>query len=159
VADLAPYQAAQVIHSYLAIRSEVDTQPLILSALEVGKRVVVPIVQRDDPTLGHSWLTSVAAADMAPGVFGTWQPRNVQPALPGDWQLVIVPLLAFDRQGYRLGYGKGYYDRLLEAAPTGAVGVAFAAQEVAAVPHETHDRRLHYIVTEHEVLQPAEHAR
>ncbi|NJK81752.1 MAG: 5-formyltetrahydrofolate cyclo-ligase [Chloroflexaceae bacterium] len=71
---------------------------------------------------------------------------------PGDWDLTIVPLLGFDRRGYRLGYGKGYYDRLLAVAPTPTIGLAFAMQEVEMVPTEPHDLPLTWVVTEHEVI-------
>ena len=69
--------------------------------------------------------------------------------------VLIVPLLAFDRSGHRLGYGGGYYDRTLAAlrasgGPVNAVGYGFAAQEVAAVPHDASDQRLDWIVTERE---------
>jgi 5-formyltetrahydrofolate cyclo-ligase len=79
----------------------------------------------------------------------------------GDWiepEVLIVPLLQFDRRGYRLGYGGGYYDRTLQrlrsARPTVAIGFAFAAQEVAEVPTEHTDQRLDLIVTEVEVIGP-----
>ena len=71
--------------------------------------------------------------------------------------LLLVPLLAFDRSGHRLGYGAGYYDRTLDGLRAGgavlAVGVAFAAQEMPAVPVDGHDERLDWIVTERETLR------
>jgi 5-formyltetrahydrofolate cyclo-ligase len=152
VTELPLYRAARVIHCYLPIRSEVDTRPLIAHALSHGKRMVVPVVIRRSVVLAHSWLTSVDAAELIAGVFGTLQPRVLLPAAPGDWELNIVPMVAFDRQGYRLGYGKGFYDRLLGVAPTPTIGVAFAAQEIDEIPSEPHDRRLDWIVTEDEVL-------
>ena len=89
---------------------------------------------------------------LTPGAFGTFNPRDLRPAMPGDWELAIVPLLAFDRRGYRLGYGKGYYDRLLAAGPVTTIGVGFAAQEVDALPAEPHDIALDWIITEREVI-------
>lgn len=155
VAALPVYQAARALHCYLPIRSEADTRPLIALALGQGKRVAAPIVRPDQPDLLHTWLPSLAAADFEPGAFGTLHPRLLQPAAPGDWDLIIVPLLGFDRAGYRLGYGKGYYDRLLAAAPVPALGVAFGVQEVAALPRERHDIPLDWIVTEDEVIAVA----
>lgn len=152
VMELAVYQVAQVLHCYLPTRSEVDTRPLLTHALASEKRVVVPVVQQGVADLTHSWLKSTVEAELEPGIFGTFQPRILQPAQPGAWDLTIVPLLAFDRSGYRLGYGKGYYDRLLAIAPTPTIGVAFADQEVEHVPHEPHDIPLHWIVTEREVI-------
>jgi 5-formyltetrahydrofolate cyclo-ligase len=153
VGALPSFVAARAIHCYLPMRSEVDTRPLIAAALARGKRVVVPIVVPRAGDLSHAWLDSLDAEALAPGVFGTSHPRHARPAAPGDWELTIVPLLAFDRRGHRLGYGKGYYDRLLAASPTIAVGVGFAAQEVGALPATERDVSLDWIVTEDEVIQ------
>lgn len=151
VAALPVYQAACVIHCYLPIRSEVDTTPLISHALAHGKRVVVPVVQPGTGDLAHTWLNSLAEDDMQPGIFGTLQPRTLCPVTSAEWDLVLVPLLAFDRGGYRLGYGKGFYDRLLTMSPVPSVGLAFAIQEATeGLPHEGHDIPLEMIVTEHE---------
>jgi len=152
VATLPAYRSARVLHSYLPIRSEVDTRPLLLTALARGTGVVVPVVRPDVNELTHSWVASLAAEDLEVGTFGTLQPRLLQPAEVGVWDLVIVPLLAFDRAGYRLGYGKGFYDRLLTSAPATTVGLAFAAQEAPRIPHEPHDMPLDLIVTEDEVI-------
>jgi len=152
VATLSAYRTARVLHAYLPIRSEVDTRPLLLTALARGTGVVVPVVRPDVNELTHSWVASLAAEDLEVGTFGTLQPRLLQPTEVGVWDLVIVPLLAFDRAGYRLGYGKGFYDRLLTSAPATTVGLAFAAQEAPRIPHEPHDMPLDLIVTEDEVI-------
>ena len=149
---LPSYVAARAIHCYLPMRSEVDTRPLIADALARGKRVVVPVVVPKASELSHAWLESLSADALAPGVFGTYTPRDARPAAPGDWDLTVVPLLAFDRRGYRLGYGKGFYDRLLAASPATAIGVGFAAQEIDALPDEEHDIALDWIVTERELI-------
>jgi 5-formyltetrahydrofolate cyclo-ligase len=146
------YDAARAIHCYLPMRSEVDTRPLIADALARGKQVAVPIVVPKAAELAHAWLESLAAA-LTPGAFGTFNPRDLRPAAPGDWDLAIVPLLAFDRRGYRLGYGKGYYDRLLAASPVTTIGVGFADQEADALPAEAHDIALDWVITEREVIQ------
>jgi 5-formyltetrahydrofolate cyclo-ligase len=146
------YAAARAIHCYLPMRSEVDTRPLIADALAQGKRVAVPIVVPKAAELTHAWLESLAADALAPGVFGTSNPRDLRPAAPGDWDVVIVPLLAFDKRGHRLGYGKGYYDRLLAASYATTIGVGFAAQEIDALPAEAHDIALDYVITEREVI-------
>jgi 5-formyltetrahydrofolate cyclo-ligase len=147
------YAAARAIHCYLPMRSEVDTRPLIADALARGKRVAVPIVVPKAAELAHGWLESLAADALTPGAFGTFNPRDLRPAALGDWQLAIVPVLAFDRRGYRLGYGKGYYDRLLAAGPVTTIGVGFAAQEIDALPAEPHDIALDWIITEREVIR------
>jgi 5-formyltetrahydrofolate cyclo-ligase len=92
---------------------------------------------------------------MIAGDFGAMVPET------GDWvepDLLIVPLLAFDRAGFRLGYGGGYFDRTLEQLrarrPTIAIGFAFAAQEVESVPIDGFDQRLDLIVTEAGIMTP-----
>lgn len=144
------YQSATAVHCYLPIRSEVDTWPLIANAVAHSKQVAVPLVTPDAAEIGHGWLDSLDALET--GAFGIRQPRNPRAVPPGAWSLVIVPLLAFDRRGYRLGYGKGHYDRMLASHASTTIGVAFAAQEVAQVPTEPHDVRLDWIVTEAEVI-------
>jgi len=147
VQALPLFITARSIHCYIPIRSEVDTRPLIAAALKAGKAVAVPVIGSQQQ-LAHSWIESLASDFWERGRFGTLQPRKMIPAQPGEWSVTIVPLLAFDRDLYRLGYGGGYYDRLLATAPTIAVGVAFAAQEVARLPRESHDRQLDLVVCE-----------
>jgi 5-formyltetrahydrofolate cyclo-ligase len=153
IAASAEYRAARAIHCFLPMRSEVDVRALIADALAHGKGVVVPIVVPKAAELSHAWLDSLEAEAFEPGVFGTSNPRGLRPAAPGDWDLTIVPLLAFDRRGYRLGYGKGFYDRLLATLGVPAIGAAFAAQEIAALPDEPHDIALDWIATEHEMIR------
>jgi 5-formyltetrahydrofolate cyclo-ligase len=152
VATMPIYIAAHAIHCYLPMRSEVDTRPLIADALAHGKRVADPIVIPKATELAHAWLASLANDALTPGVFGTFNPRDLRPARPGDWDLVIVPLLAFDRRGHRLGYGKGYYDRLLAADTATTIGVGFAAQAIDALPAEAHDIALDWVITERDMI-------
>lgn len=151
VALLPAFQRARAIHCYLAIRSEVDTYPLIQIALSQGKAVAVPVLG-EQQKLCHSWIRDIDMADFTVDALGMPAPRVISPALPGDWDVTIVPLLGFDRAGYRIGYGKGYYDQLLSDSPTFAIGLAFAAQEVDHLPAELHDRRLDLIISEDEVV-------
>jgi 5-formyltetrahydrofolate cyclo-ligase len=145
------FQRARAIHCYLSIRSEVDTRILIAAALTQGKAVAVPVVE-PSRGLSHCWISGIDPADFTEGVLGTLTPRVIRPATPGDWDLTIVPMLGFDRAGYRIGYGMGYYDTLLAAAPTIALGVAFSAQELAALPREPHDMPLDFVATEDELV-------
>lgn len=153
VQGLPAYQAAAALHCFLPIRSEVDTRPLVVAALAAGKAVAVPVVGADG-VLTHSWLDALTAEALASGAHGTLQPRHLQPAYVGEWTLTIVPLLAFDRAGYRLGYGKGYYDQFLAHVNGLTVGVAFACQAWPGLPHEPHDIPLALVVTETELISP-----
>ncbi len=155
VTTLPVYQFASAIHCYLPIRSEVDTRPLLTAALSQQKAVVVPVVEPGTGILLHSRLVSLAPEDWEPGHFGVFQPRPLLPVAPGTWDLVLVPLVAFDRSGYRLGYGKGYYDRLLVTGSVPTIGLAFALQEATVLPREAHDIPLDWIVTEDECITTA----
>ncbi len=147
VAHLDAFHRTRAIHSYMPIGSEVDSRLLIRTALAEGKTVAIPIIDTNG-TLRHSWITGIEPEAFKAGPFGTLIPLHERPAWPTEWQLTIVPLLAFDRAGYRLGYGKGYYDRLLATTSSYAIGVAFAIQEVPQLPRAPHDRRLDLLVTE-----------
>jgi 5-formyltetrahydrofolate cyclo-ligase len=141
-----------IVAAYLPIRSECDPRPVIERAAALGIAVVLPAVV--DP-LTLVFRRYAPDAPLADGGFGTLAPAPDAPIL--DPELVIVPLVAFDRTGARLGHGKGHYDRALAGLATRGVrpklvGVAFAAQEVGAIPAEPHDVRLDWIVTEDETL-------
>lgn len=138
---------------YWPIRSELDTRPLIRQLHAIGCRVGLPVVAgRAAPLTFRLWTPDTV---MEPGAMGIDVPPTMaEEVVP---RTVVAPLLAFDRRGYRLGYGGGYYDRTLANLRDGdgvlAVGVGYAAQEVAAVPVEDHDARLDAIVTEAGVLE------
>ena len=83
---------------------------------------------------------------LAPGAFGIHEPLDIWPRAMPD--LLLVPLLAFDAAGHRLGYGGGFYDRTLALLKVPAIGIAYAGQEVASLPHEAHDRTLDMVLTE-----------
>ncbi|EKE43939.1 5-formyltetrahydrofolate cyclo-ligase [Oceaniovalibus guishaninsula JLT2003] len=141
---------ASVVAGFLPIGSEIDPRPA-MAALSVP--VCVPVmVGRGLPLRFRRWIPGCT---LERGPFGVAVPAD------GDWlvpDLLIVPLLAFDRRGQRLGYGGGYYDRTLAAlraaGPVRAWGFAFAAQEVAAVPVGPHDAPLDAIATEREWIVP-----
>ncbi len=144
---LADYLAAQrgrVLSGYMPMRTEID--PLPAMAAHQGP-VGVPVIPGRAMALKFREWTPGCALEA--GEFGALIPAE------GAWlepEVLIVPLLAFDARGYRLGYGGGFYDRTLEALrarrPTLAVGFAFAAQEVAEVPIDATDQKLDAVVTE-----------
>lgn len=143
--DPAPGTA---VSGYWPVGDELDCRPLLHRLVAAGCIVGLPVVvARRAPLAFRAWTPG---AVMAPGVLAI--PVPADDALPVVPSVLVVPLLAFDRSGYRLGYGGGYYDRTLAAlrADGGAlaVGFAFAAQEVAAVPHDDTDQRLDWVVTE-----------
>ena len=137
-----------VVSGYWPMRSEVDPRPALAALHARGHPLCLPVVVgAGQPLRFRAWRPGDA---LVAGGFGTQVPdAGRAERVP---RLLLVPLLAFDRAGYRLGYGGGFYDRTLRALRQGgdvlAVGLAFAAQEVAAVPHDATDARLDWIVTE-----------
>ena len=145
------------VSAYWPMRSEVDLRPL-LAALAATRPVALPVVTgRARPLLFRAWDPATA---LVPAAFGTMVPPDTAP--PVVPQVLLVPLLAFDGQGWRLGYGGGFYDRTLAilraAGPVTAIGVACAGQQVDAVPHDpATDARLDAVATEDGVLTFARH--
>ena len=135
-----------VISGYMPIRTEIDVLPAMTALHGLGHRICVPVIVR--PGLPLSFREWTPDCEMVNGPFGAKVPTG------GDWlapELLIVPLVGFDMQGFRLGYGGGYYDRSLELLrkkkPTLAVGYAYSGQ-MGEVPVEITDQRLDAMVTE-----------
>ncbi|MCH8001431.1 MAG: 5-formyltetrahydrofolate cyclo-ligase [Proteobacteria bacterium] len=142
-----------VVSAYWPIGSEVDPRPLMHRLHEDGHPIALPVVvARGRPLVFRAWRSG---DPLEPAGLGTREPLADRPELTP--RVLIVPLLAFDRAGYRLGYGGGFYDRTLtglrRAGETLAVGVAYAAQEVAEVPHDGDDQPLDWLVTEAEAIE------
>ena len=143
---------ARIVAAYVAMRSEIDPLPLAFAMRERGSMLALPRIS-DGPAGAKNKRGAMGfalwdeGARLVDGPFGTREP--VGEAVTPD--LLLVPLLGFTRRGDRLGYGGGYYDRWLWANPSArAIGVAYAAQEVAHLPVEAHDARLAMVLTEHE---------
>jgi 5-formyltetrahydrofolate cyclo-ligase len=143
-----PLARGAIVSAYIAIGEEADPQPLLKALRERGHRIALPrVVGKGKPLAFHLYE---AGAKLVPGPFGLSQPA---PDWPGtDPDMLIVPLLAFDGEGNRLGYGAGFYDRTLAGLRARrkifAIGYAFSGQEVAEVPHDESDEKLDAIVTE-----------
>ena len=148
MASLAP----RAVAAYVAMRSEVDPAPIVAAAWNLGADTGLPVVR---PGGGLAFLRHAPGDPLVPGGFGTRVPPAGAPEIVPD--VIVVPLVGFDRHGTRIGYGKGHYDRTITEMRAGGaapvlIGVAFSAQEVETIPHEPHDVRLDVIVTETEIL-------
>ena len=141
--------APNVIAGYWPIHSEIDPRPAI-ERLSTAHEIVLPVVPGPDLALEFRLWTP--GARMIAGAFGAAIPAENKGAVP---DVLIVPLLAFDSSGYRLGYGGGFYDRTLaelrSMRPTFAVGFGYSAQEMDEIPTEPTDQPLDVIVTEQEI--------
>jgi len=149
--DTAEFLQARSVGLYSSILNEVFTEEIFKSARTAGKSIFYPRVE------GES-LTFIAVADpgeLRPGAFGILEPVGREGRNAGEIDLIVVPGIAFDWTGHRLGFGQGYYDRVLrelgpEAIP---VGLGFDWQVVEKLPNEPHDIRMHLIVTETETIR------
>ena len=134
-----------VVGGYHALPDEADPALLLERLVELGCHIAYPrVVGKGLPLEFHRVPDGEV---LAPGTFGVHEPLDTWPRfVPG---VLLVPLLAFDATGIRLGYGGGFYDRTLAALPdVRAVGIAYAGQEMDSIPREPHDRALREILTE-----------
>jgi len=147
----APPPPGAVLGGFWPMGQEIDVRPLLRELHARGHTIGLPVTPpRGQPLAFRAWTPG---QPMAVGPLGTQYPAEGAAVTP-DW--LIVPLLAFDRAGGRLGYGGGYYDRTLRLLPGAtSIGVAYSNQELPEVPMGPHDFRLHAIATERELIRPA----
>jgi 5-formyltetrahydrofolate cyclo-ligase len=141
-----------VVAVYRAIRTEVVPDAIVDWALERGLVVVLPAIEDASTLVFRRYRPG---DPLVPAGLGTVSPARDAPHIDPD--VIVTPMVAFDRLGTRLGHGRGYYDRGILALHAkglrpALVGVAFAVQEVAAIPSESHDIRMDWIVTENETI-------
>ena len=148
VLALDAWRDAGCVLLYLSFGSEFDTAPLVAAAVGGGKRLCLPRVDRERGTLDIHHVGD-PARDTAPGAFGVREPRaECARAEPGAVDFVLAPGVAFTPRGERLGYGGGYYDRLLGTLRAPSVAAAFALQMREHIPVGGHDRRVDWVITE-----------
>lgn len=151
------YQQAKTVMWYSHCRSEVRTQPALAGELATGKRMVIPYCTKDGQ--GHNKLGLWRLenfAELAPGMWGILEPpkqrwgESGKEIDPEQLDCIMVPGVAFDRNGGRLGNGAGYYDRLLKCVRADAVliGVCFEAQLVEQAVMDIHDVAVDFVITE-----------
>ena len=143
-----PFETPAVVSGFWPIKEEIDIRPLMIELFNNGCQIVLPVVQgRGQKLLFRAWRPG---DPLEAGVFGTLQPSSRRETLEPD--ALIVPLLACDEEGWRLGYGGGFYDRTLAdlraRRKVTAVGVGFDAQLVPEVPHGPEDQRLDWLLTD-----------
>jgi 5-formyltetrahydrofolate cyclo-ligase len=141
-----------IVSGFSPLGSEINPVPLMRKFADAGARLALPVVAgRGRPLIMRAWNFG---EPLVAGVWGIREPHTDAPQVDPD--VLIVPLLAFDRHGHRVGYGAGYYDMTLAALRAKktvvAVGIALAAQEVEDIPITPRDARLDLVLTEEEVI-------
>jgi 5-formyltetrahydrofolate cyclo-ligase len=141
-----------VASAYYPLADEPSTLPLLEALALAGVATALPVTgARGTPLVFRSWRIGDPTGE---GKMGIAEPLPSAAEVAPD--LLFVPLAAFDRTGHRIGYGAGFYDRTLERLRAEksicAVGVAYASQALPAIPHEPHDQRLDYVLTERELI-------
>jgi len=156
VINNVPLNETAVVAGYWPGRQEIDCRVLLEQLATIDRRLVMPVIVSPGQALEFRlWHPEM---QMVPGRFGIPEPPPSAESLSPD--ILLVPLIGFDRQGQRIGMGGGFYDRTLEALraekPVLAVGVAFAVQELPSIPVLPHDQPLDWIVTEREAIRVKE---
>jgi 5-formyltetrahydrofolate cyclo-ligase len=141
-----------IVSGFMPLKSEINPLPLMRKLADAGASLALPAVAgRGKPLIMRSWRWG---EPLVPGIWGIREPGPEAPEVQPD--ILLVPLVAFDRSGYRIGYGAGYYDltiaQLRANKPIAAVGIAFAAQEVETVPRTAFDARLDLVLTENQTI-------
>jgi 5-formyltetrahydrofolate cyclo-ligase len=139
-------KSAKFVHIYISFRSEVQTTQIIGDLIEREIKIFVPITE------GNRMISSEFenSMEIIPGKYGVPEPKHKKEIIPEEINAVILPLVAFDGDGVRLGYGKGYYDRFLNhlGPETDRVGLAFSIQEMEKIPKLSHDELMFSVITE-----------
>jgi 5-formyltetrahydrofolate cyclo-ligase len=141
-----------IVAAFMPMKTEINPLPLLRQAAAAGAQLALPcIAGRGKPLIMRAWKFGDAFKA------GQWGIREPVPEAPQVYpDILIVPLACFDRAGHRVGYGAGYYDMTIHALRATkkiiAIGIAFAAQEIAKVPATEHDERLDFVLTEKEAI-------
>lgn len=142
---------AKTICTFLSAFKEPDTIEIVRQLWEKKCRVIVPISDTETNTLSLSCIDNMD--DLKKGAYGILEPSVVKTADERDIDVILVPGLAFDRHGGRMGFGKGYYDRLLETSSAVKIGLCYDFQLFDTIPTESHDVPMDFIITEKEICE------
>ncbi len=158
ILTLPCYEKAQILLAYYPIADEPDLRPVVAHALAVGKTVAFPVCDPETCTMCFRAVRSLD--ELSVGTYGICEPTETCPEiLDFSGALCLVPALAFDRRGFRIGYGKGYYDRFLAMHPTDTIGATYSALVVDSLPCEPTDCAVSTLLTERGILLPDENNR
>ena len=148
--SLPQFQNAKTVLTFYPVGSEPAILPIAEAALTLGKRVAFPLCHPEGPFMTFHSVDSLDA--LTNGSYGIPEPDGISPAVSElEDAICIVPALAFDENGYRLGYGKGYYDRFLSSFDGVSVGLVFSSLLLCDLPRDEYDEKVDIIITEKEM--------
>ncbi len=150
VVESSAFNSAATILSYMSFGSEIDTRLLFDETLRRGKILLLPRMEQSVQTPCLTLHRVVSMADLVAGMWGINEPNAACPMVSlDDVEFALIPGVAFDRAGFRLGYGKGYYDRLLasRSARLAVSAAAFDCQVLDVLPVAAHDQRINALIT------------
>jgi 5-formyltetrahydrofolate cyclo-ligase len=142
------YRSAKTIGAYYSIGSEVRTQDILQEILNAGKELALPKVVKND--LVFKKISSFS--ELEPGNFSVMEPKDKCEIIK-HLDVVIVPAIALSKEGFRLGYGFGYYDRYLHGKKSTAISLSYAKQVIKSFSQDDHDVKMNFIVTEDRVIK------
>ena len=152
VKSMKEFQKAKTVLCYLALNDEIKTDSLINYSFKEGKRVAVPYCIDDEGNMEFYLIKSISDTEIRS--FGVREPiiEKCEKLTDFSESVVIVPALCFDKRGYRLGYGKGYYDRFLKNYSFISVGLCYNSLIKNEIPINEFDQKVDYIVTENQII-------
>lgn len=150
--NLFAVREVQTVLCYVSTEIEVDTREFINALLQMGKRVAVPRCEGDKGEMNFYYINSLD--ELSPGSFGVDEPDPMNSLMFADAvdSVCIVPAFMFDNKGYRLGYGKGYYDRYLSKYKGSTIGVCYSENLQNELFHGKYDRAVDLVVTDKEII-------
>lgn len=145
--ELDIYKKAKSVFVFISYKSEVDTRGIIEDILADGKKLLVPLVKGKEMIA----VEVKGIDDLEPNKMGILEPKSGDEVT--DVDLTITPGLAFDKDGFRLGYGGGYYDKFFAKVDTIRMGIGYSDQYVESLVHEDYDKALEYLLTEEGLIE------
>jgi len=153
IQELPGFDSLRVVSGFVAARGEIPMEPFLTALLASGRKLVLPRVSREEHLMRFHHVHCLG--DLVPGAFGILEPNADAPVIQEpEIDLVLVPGVAFDRHGGRVGFGKGFYDLALPnfRPQTPRVGVCYSFQLVLETPQVEKDQRVHWLLTDEELL-------
>lgn len=153
--ELTQLEVAKKVMAYASMRKEIETFELLEELLEQGYLIYLPYTRQDVVDLGTAQINDLDQ-DLVDGIFGVQEPRAKirDEKVPADFDIIIVPGACFTAEGYRIGYGGGYYDSFLSKHAGGALKVGFCYESfiIDSIPVEAHDVPVDLVITEKRII-------